>query len=171
MRRINRRQLARSILVALQDQIENGVPVRWYPQKTTFATFEGWCRACGGPIDINDYITKAVFRTTRLEVWVHVQCPPPWYLIGLTVEKNDPSIITDYNPEGRKTASCGHNVEGKPIYLVRDPMPIGSPNHSRWICEDCKRRGYLIEAILPHDGEDSGRSRDRISPGPDGGTR
>jgi len=137
-RRFSRRRRRAALVVALLDRLEWGPPeVLAAP---TVASQDGICPACGWLIGVGDEIGLARMGPPQLnrQSWVHATCPSFWDVLAATVEVRDDKIITKINPAGRGRASgCGHDVTGKPVYLVRRPVSLVEPNHSDWFCEAC----------------------------------
>jgi len=127
------------MLVALLDRVEWGEP-EVIAGTRTIARQDGVCFDCGGDIGVGDDIVLARVGPSdqNRQSYIHVVCPDLWELLALTVERYDDKIITKVNPVGRgRAAGCGHDVEGRPVYLVRLPVSLRDPNHSYWYCEAC----------------------------------
>lgn len=139
--RWSRRRQARSLLIALADRHEWGRPER-VGASVLPARTEGLCPDCGALIGLGQSIIKALHGPPdqRAEVWVHGWCPDIWTLVTGVLEDRDGVIITQVNLEGRRVAGCGHDVEGRPVYLVRRPVPLSRDDHSYWACEECVTR-------------------------------
>lgn len=141
-RRFSRRRRLRALLVALLDEREWGSPE--VVGEATVARQEGMCPACGGIIYVGDDIVLARVGppVDNRQTHVHVTCPDPWFLLERTIEVHDDKIITKINNVGRGHASgCGHDVTGRPVYLVRRPVSLRVTNHSDWYCEACVTPG------------------------------
>jgi hypothetical protein len=138
-RRLSKRRQRAALVVALIDRLQWGPPVVLGGEYQV-ARQEGMCVACGSPIQLEDLIVLARYGPTPLNIqtFIHLNCPDYWELLARTVETRDDKIITRVNKIGRRRASgCGHDVEGKPVYLVRRPVGLDQPNHSDWYCEEC----------------------------------
>ncbi len=140
-RRWSKRRQTRALLIALLDRYEWGRPRR-VVDDVIRARVDGLCVDCGSVIHVNDSIVKALHGPAdgQTEVWIHAWCPDPWSLVGGVLESHDDVIITQVNSEGRRVASCGHSVEGRPVYLVRNPVTLSRNDHSHWLCEECVTR-------------------------------
>lgn len=138
-RRLSRRRQRAALVVALLDRLQWGPPVPLGGEYQV-AKQEGMCVGCGSPIQLEDLIVLARYgpEWANYQTFVHLRCPDYWRLLERTVEARDDKIITRVNKVGRRRASgCGHDVEGKPVYLVRRPVGLDQPNHSDWFCEEC----------------------------------
>lgn len=141
-RRFSRRRQLRALVVALLDEREWGRPL--LIGEPTVARQEGVCSACGGVIHASDGIVLARVGppADNRQTFVHEFCPDPWFLLERTIEVHDDKIITKINQVGRGRATgCGHDVDGRPVYLVRRPVSLAVTDHSDWFCEDCARPG------------------------------
>jgi hypothetical protein len=136
-RRWGKRRRLRSYFVALVDLVEWGEPERFGP--IVPATSDGICPRCGSLIGKETSIQQARYGPpdARHEGWLHAWCPNQWQLLADALEDRDGLVVTKINHEGRRTAGCGHDVEGRPVYLVRQPVSLREPNHSTWMCEEC----------------------------------
>lgn len=141
-RRFSKRRKARALIVALIDRVEWGGPS--FLQPPIAAREFGICTACSGEINIGDQIALARVgpASNNTQTFVHWQCPGFWSLFSDTLEVYDNSVISKINKFGRGNASgCGHDVTGKPVYLVRKPQSLVFDRHSDWFCEDCVTQG------------------------------
>lgn len=140
-RRWSKRRQARALLVALADRAEWGRPER-VETHVREALADGICPDCGTLIRRNTSIVKALHGPpdARAETWVHAWCPTVWETINDVLETWDDLIITKISVEGRSNASCGHDVRGRPTYLVRRPVSLTQLDHSYWVCEECVTR-------------------------------
>lgn len=140
-RRMSKRRRTRALLVALIDRAEWGPP-RPMAAPVTLATKIGSCPACSTVIDVGDEIEAALVGPpgASFEAWIHASCPNWWDVVRDIIEDYDELIVTKVIPEGRRVASCGHNVGGGPVYLVRNPVSLLDDNHSYWLCEGCVTR-------------------------------
>jgi hypothetical protein len=138
---MSKRRRTRALLVALIDRVEWGPP-RSLDRPVELATKVGACPACSTVIDVGDEIQSVRVGPldAPIETWVHVTCPPWWEIVSDLIEDYDDLIVTQVVPEGRRVASCGHNVGGGPVYLVRHPTSLREHNHSYWLCEGCVTR-------------------------------
>lgn len=139
-RRWSKRRQAKTLLVALADRLEWGRPER--TGSLVDAKSDGVCIDCGTLIRRGESIQRALYGPPdeRAETWVHGWCPTVWQAITGVLENWDDVIITKIQSEGRRVASCGHDVDGQPVYLVRRAVSLAEPGHSYWLCEGCVTR-------------------------------
>lgn len=140
-RRFSKRRQRVAMLVALLDRAEWGPPQPLGPE--TRAAQRGVCVGCGAPIGRGERIVSARYGPPdeNRQTWVHARCPDPWGVLATTVERYDRQIIVKINPQGRGRASCGHDVTNEPVYLLRRPVSLATPNSSAWVCEPCAAPG------------------------------
>jgi hypothetical protein len=140
-RRFSKRRQRAAMLVAALDKLEWGQPTP--KTNPTRAYADGLCVACGTIFHEGEQIVLVGYGPKRPNYngWAHDYCPNVWLSLGRTLERYDDKIITRIQQEGRGRADCGHLVEGKPVYLVRQPVSLDSDAHSKWTCESCATAG------------------------------
>ena len=140
-RRWSKRRRARALIIALADRLEWG-PARRVSETVIEARTDGVCPDCGTLIRRGTSIVKALHGPpdAETETWVHAWCPSVWQSISEVLEEWDDLVITRINTEGRQRASCGHDVNGQPVYLVRRLVSLTNFDHSYWVCESCVTR-------------------------------
>jgi hypothetical protein len=131
------------MLIAALDQLEWGPPEAL--TTVTRATVEGLCPACGLTFDEGDDIVLSRYGPRdngyNYQAWTHETCPDRWTALARLVERYDDKMISKIQRHGRNRADCGHPVDEQPVYLVRQPMPLTTAGHSRWVCESCATQG------------------------------